>query len=403
MKGKKRSKKFWAIVGILVMIPLIGLVLSQMARQKALAVPLVETAVIQRGSLSSNIYVAGIVKAKDYKEGTANMSGRVASVHFEEGDRVEAGDIVVSLDTREISYGVMEAELDLDLIRRRTSSDLSAATRAFEEAREDFENKALLFEQGAVSRAEYETSERRFLDLQDEVAEIEEVSGKEMELEALRLEKLRMDFENSDIRAPISGTLTNLQVKEDGFVSLNQTLFVIQDLDRLEVLTEISEYDISRVKIGQEVRVKGQGAEEYAGRVSRIAPDALVVNSGQGSETVVEVVVELQEETAAFKPNFSAELKILTGSRDGVLLVPYEAVYMKKGGEKVVFLLGEKNTLKEIPIKTGMEGDLLTELIPIEESELEGRKAVLNPTENLTEGMAVREDEKTPAEEGQKP
>jgi HlyD family secretion protein len=401
VKKKKRDKKFWAIVGILVLLPVIGLAMQKVASQRAMDMPLVETYVIEKGSLSSNIYTSGIVRAKNSSTVLAEVSGRISAVNFEEGDILSKGDVVASLDTDELNYAVKEAQLNLDLIKNREFSELASAKRAYKEAKDSFERNALLYDEGAVSKSEYETSERLFLDSRDNYEKIGTVSAKQIELEELRLNKLRADLEKTEIVTTASGTLTNLQIEAGGFVVLNQPLFTIQDFDELEVLTQISEYDISRLEIGQKVFVRGQGSEEaFNGRVERIAPGAMVSSSGQGSETVVEVIVEITEEAKAFKPNFSAELQILTGSLGDVLLIPYEAVYIKKGGEKVVYLLSDENVLEEMPIKSGMEGDLLMELIPLDGSNIENKRAVLNPTESLKDGMKVRIKD---AEEGQTP
>ena len=400
-KKKKRGKKFWAIVGILVLLPLIVLAMQKIAEQRSMDMPLVEISLIEKGSLSSNIYTSGIVRAKNTSTVLADVSGRIAAVNFEEGDVLSKGDVVASLSADELNYAVKEAELNLDLIKNRESSELASAARAYEEAKDSFDRNAILYDEGAVSKFEYETSEKLFLELRDEYEKIGMVSAKQIELEELRLNKLRGNLEKTEIVSPAIGTLTNLQIEVGGFVALNQPLFTVQDFDELEVLTQISEYDISRLEIGQNVFVRGQGSEEaFSGRVDRIAPDAMVSSTGQGSETVVEVLVEITENTENFKPNFSAELQILTGSLDNVLLIPYEAVYIKKGGEKVVYLLSEENEIEEVAIKSGMEGDLLMEIIPLEEAEVENKRVVLNPTENLKVGMKVRikdmEEEQTP-------
>jgi len=398
VKKKKKGKKFWAIVGILILLPVIGIAMQKVADQRNMDIPLLETVLIEKGSLSSNIYTSGIVRAKNTSPVLAEVSGRIASVNFEDGDMVAKGDVVASLAADELSYAVKEAQLNLDLIKNRESSEIVSAKRAYEEAKKAYERNAVLYEEGAVSKSDYEASERAFLELRDEYEKMETVSAKQIELETLRLDKLKSDLEKTEIVSPVAGTLTNMQIEAGGFVSSNQVLFTIEDFSELEVLTQISEYDISRIEIGQEVLVRGQGNEEaFDGRVVKIAPDARVSSNGQASETVVEVLVEISEKTENFKPNFSAELQILTGSIDDALLVPYEAVYIKKGGEKLVYLISEDNKLKEVEIKTGMEGDLLMEIIPLDGSELENKRVVLNPTENIEEGMRVRI--KDPSEE----
>jgi len=391
MVKKKKGKKFWAIVAILILVPVIGLILNQSAKQRMADIPLVETSVIERGNLSSNIYTSGTIRAKNSVSVLADISGRISEVNYKDGDILAKGDIVASFERDELFYAFKEAELNLALSKRREEAELASAKRAYENAREDFDRNSLLYSEGAVSKLQYDDSRRLFLDLRDEFEKVKELSGKRIELEKLRIEKLGEDLEKTKVIAPADGTVTNMQIEPGGFVALNQPLFKIQDFDQMEVLTQISEYDISSLEKGQEVLVRAQGRDEdFEGRITSIAPDAKLLSNGQGSETVVEVVVEITERTDAFKPNFSAELQILTGSIEDALLVPYEAVYTKKDGEKLVYLISDENRVKETPIKAGMEGDLLTEIIPLDGSNPENEKVVLNPRENLKDGMAVR-------------
>ena len=156
-KKKKRGKKFWAIVGILVLLPLIVLAMQKIAEQRSMDMPLVEISLIEKGSLSSNIYTSGIVRAKNTSTVLADVSGRIATVNFEEGDVLSKGDVVASLSADELNYAVKEAELNLDLIKNRESSELASAARAYEEAKDSFDRNAILYDEGAVSKFEYET------------------------------------------------------------------------------------------------------------------------------------------------------------------------------------------------------------------------------------------------------
>ena len=108
--------------------------------------------------------------------------------------------------------------------------------------------------------------------------------------------------------------------------------------------------------------------------------------NGQSTETVVKIKMAINEKNTKFKPNFSANVEIQTAAIDNALTIPYESIYTTKEGEKLVFVVKD-GMLSERKVKTGVEGDLVVEVIG---SVLEDQEViVLNPTEDLKDGAKV--------------
>lgn len=165
-------------------------------------------------------------------------------------------------------------------------------------------------------------------------------------------------------------------------------LFIIEDTDSLEIEVGIGEYDISEIQLGQKVKVTGEAfkGKEIDGTVSFIAPSATIVPTGTGKETQVTVKIDIPNADNYLKPGFTANVAINTAHKKEALVLPYETVYEKKDGTKVVFKV-EDNKLKEVPISIGIQGDLKQEVIS---SDIKlGDKIVTNPTEKLHDGLEV--------------
>ena len=89
------------------------------------------------------------------------------------------------------------------------------------------------------------------------------------------------------------------------------------------------------------------------------------------------------------KPGLSAKLDILTDSKKNVLVLPYEAIFTKKNGKKVIFTV-QDSIVKEHRIQAGIESDLNVEIISANLKEND--RVIINPTENLKDGDHVIEN-----------
>lgn len=165
-------------------------------------------------------------------------------------------------------------------------------------------------------------------------------------------------------------------------------MFVVEDLKQLKMDVKISEYDIGKIKTGQEVTITADilGKESVKGTVSRISPTG-ELKDPSSREMVIPVQIDVDKEDSPLIAGVTAKAKILIESRSKVMTVPIDAVLEDPDtGENYVFAI-EGTTVKRVVFKPGIEGDFNLEVLNSALSE--GDLVVLAPSFELTDGMNV--------------
>ncbi len=137
--------------------------------------------------------------------------------------------------------------------------------------------------------------------------------------------------------APMSGTVTRLNVEEGEIVTSGRSAFsqgaailTIADLSRMVVKTRINEVDIAKIALGQkvEIRVDAYRDKVFEGRVSEIAPSAYTPAAGQqGDGTITfEVIIEVVGSPPELLPGMSADVDIIVMRDSNVLQIPIDSV-----------------------------------------------------------------------------
>lgn len=158
--------------------------------------------------------------------------------------------------------------------------------------------------------------------------------------------------------APVSGTVTAIELDKGAFVQAGIPALTLADLDHLEITLSIDETDIPRVRFGQLVLLDLDAfpGEEVNGTVSEIAPAATTV---QG---VVNYPVRIQvaPTTLAIKPGMTANANVQVARRENVLLIPTRAI-RAQGNKRLVTVL-EAGQPKEVVVTLGLSNDQETEV-----------------------------------------
>ncbi len=369
----------------------------------------VQTVMVKQSDLEARVFVNGKVQSKTIRTVTGNLSGKVLEVFVQPGSPVAIGDILCTLDPGDLNYLIEQKTIQIEQEKYRASlgattrnaslkSKLDLAITSEEKARTDLESRKALADSGALSNSEYQEYVLKHQQAKDELVsartayesrEAETNSAFQIQLLSSELKKLREDLDKKTVRAPISGVVTEVNVKPEDLVGEITGLFVVEDTAHLEAITQISEFDISKVKVGQEVLLEPTGLKgvELKGKVSSVAPTAKLQTTGQTRETVVEVKIDVLEPVAELKSNFSTEITIKAETHKNAMVVPYEALYISPEGKKEIFAV-ESGVIHIRPVKTGIEGDLELEV------SFDGVKkdlpVVMNPTDALKEGDKVK-------------
>ncbi len=166
-----------------------------------------------------------------------------------------------------------------------------------------------------------------------------------------QLEDYRDKLDDYVIIAPISGLVTDVNVEENNSFA-GGNIATIQDCSTLYINTEIDEYDIPNIKVGQRVVIKTDATreDELEGVIDEIAQTATNANSASAaggasaattSNATYSVKIKVISGDERLKLGMTAKLSIVIDEKDNVLTVPYDAVVDKGDGEYVVYMIDE--------------------------------------------------------------
>ena len=161
------------------------------------------------------------------------------------------------------------------------------------------------------------------------------------------------------IKAPMSGTVTQLDIEQGEIVTSGRSAFsqsppimTIADLSKMVVKTFINEVDMERLKEGQtaNITIDAFQTHRFTGNVYEISP------SGQQQDNIIsfEVMIEVIDTSGNIRPGMSADVDIITYEEKNVLLIPIDAV-ISKNSATVVAQVGNTS-----PFKVGKRVDMQT-------------------------------------------
>jgi HlyD family secretion protein len=213
-------------------------------------------------------------------------SPRITELLVAEGDKVRADQLLARFDNQP------NQKAELELLRTRIAN----LSRRLSIQQRDLSRYRKLAREGAFSAADLDLLEQRTLELQGQLQEAK-----------ASLVKAHTDLVNTELRAPIDGTVLRIQSRvgerpgDDGILELGAS-------DRMEALVEVYESDIDRVRLGQPVTITSENGGfngTLKGRVRRISPqvrqrEVLSTDPTADSDArIIEVRVRLDPDDAA--------------------------------------------------------------------------------------------------------
>lgn len=210
-----------------------------------------------------------------------------------------------------------------------------------------------------------------------------------------QIEGYQDQIDHCTVYAPISGMVTSVSVKA-GDLYAGSAIITIENTSVYDVETYISEYDISKIKVGQEVIIKtnGTGDLELEGIVKTIAPRATVSASGVAYKVVVQVNTACED----LRLDMTAKLSIILNKAENVVTVPYESVQYDDDGNTYVEISKGKNPQtgleekEKVYVTTGVESAYYIEITS--GALTEGSKVIVPRSEyNALDIYALLEEE----------
>lgn len=270
---------------------------------------LYETASVVRRTIDISVEASGVIEPETTVEVKSKASGEILAVNAETGDQVDEGTLLVQIDKKTPRNLADQAQ-----------ADLQAAISRRQIATTQLQRTKNLLEKGIVTETEYETG-------QLELANAEAlVISKQVELE-----NAKISLDDTDIKAPISGTIILKSVERGQVISSptrdvggGTVLLKMANLDTVQVRTMVDETDIGKIKPGLPVTVSVSAFpnQPFSGNVLKIEPQATV----DQNVTMFPVLIRLQNQSGLLLPGMNAGVKINIARAENVLAVPTMAL-----------------------------------------------------------------------------
>jgi HlyD family secretion protein len=340
---------------------------------------------VSRGTVENTVSNtrAGTVEACRRSRLSMPIGGRVDELHVDEGDAVEARQVLLSLWNKDRQAMTAQAEAQLMAARHNAEKMCVEADNAEREAR----RLETLLEKGLASRETTELARTRAQaggfacqGARDE----ERVAGANLQMNQALLEETYLRAPFPGVVAEINGEVGEYVTPSPPGVPTPPAVDLI-DYSCLYVTAPIDEVDAGELKMGLPARVSLDAfrGEHFRGRVDRIAPYVLDLER-QARTVAIDVLFEEPEVQARLLVGYSADIDIILETRDGVLRIPTEAVME---GDHVFRYDRGRGILERVAITAGISNWNFTE---VTEGLAEGDEVVLSLDEpGLAEGVAV--------------
>ena len=400
---------------------------------------MVSTTPIIKGDIQDSISLRAPLEGTESAEIVSRLHYEVLQLNVKEGDRVKKGQVLAVLDSDTLKKDIKRAEDQLALAKVESSEASSRSAQNVELAKAQLEDKLkdqqTAYEKAVLDRDEAKRKYDNLKTLVDAGVETEEslkeikntyesaqqivdsytvengkVVATEADLKSIEnsgdnsagsraksiamlqteLNNKRQDLEECQITSPIDGTITRVNIKLGRFADDtddDKPMFVVENIDQLEMEILISEYDIGKIEIGQTATITADILKDefVEGIVDRISPTG--EEKAGSTERVIPTTVRITGDTKGLIAGINAKAEILIAESKDTLILPLECLQQNPDGTISVLRVNSENKIEVIPVTTGIENDLNVEIFS--DMLQEGDNIVVSPTPDLTEGTAV--------------
>lgn len=401
MKDNKILKILLPVVLLLIIFAVIGKkkgwfgkeVTVKVATEKVAVNPIVE-AVTANGKIQPETEV----------KISPDVSGEIVELHVKEGDFVQKGVLLFKIKPEIYISSRDRAAATLN----STKSRLSQAEAQMIQAELAYNRSKNLFEENTISKADFEQAESQY-----KVAKAEKESAEfSVKSSEASLKEANENLIKTTVYAPMTGTISRLAVElGERVIGANMMtgteVLRVADLNRMEVVVDVNENDIIRVKQGDTatVEVDAYLDRDFTGVVTEIANSANTLGTTSDQVTNFQVRILILRESYAdlateknpspFRPGMSASVDIFTNRKNGILTVPIQAVTTRTDTTKIepaateevrtlVFVSDGTRALAR-DVKTGIQDNVNIEILS---GLTEGEEVIVQPFSAISKKLA---------------
>ena len=315
----------------------------------------VRVAQAERGTISAEVTALGTIFGREQATVSPKLSAQIKSMPLIRNRRVKAGEVIATLEVRDVQAQRAEAAAALDealanlrllsggTIPEATAQDEKAVRDAranVNNARATYERRLQLFERGGISKKDLEASQLSLTTAENDLRAAEaaarlhqtasnpnnrSASASRVKQAQDRLAALDTQLSYAVIRAPFAGVITEQFQYQGEYAAAGAKLFNVADDSEVIVKAPVSDTVAADLKVGDAATILPQDSpdEKIEATVSLISP------ATDPQSRTVEVWVNLKNPGARLRVNSAAKVTITTNTVTDAVIVPVAAVTLK--------------------------------------------------------------------------
>ncbi|MDR3596212.1 efflux RND transporter periplasmic adaptor subunit [Clostridium sp.] len=322
-------------------------------------------------------YQQGIVSSK--------TSLKVVSVSFENGQYVNTGDTLVTLDDQDIRNNIKTAQAQLQTYEDQLNSAQVALEKLqvnLDDAQRNYDRQKTLFDKKAIAQTDFETAEKTLnsakADYDSGNASIQTAQSN-IASENVSISNLQDTLSNTIIKAPISGVISNKSVNVGQMANSGTSLATINDTSSVYATIQVPQDKINGVKIGQTATVVVDGNDTtYSGTVQTMDLSA------DTTSRVFNCKVKLDNSDKSLLPGVYAKVQLDSAVKTEVITIPVNALVGNEGDYYV--FINNNGTATKTKVTIGETDDNNVE---VTSGVKDGDQIICSNTSTLQDGDAV--------------
>jgi macrolide-specific efflux system membrane fusion protein len=277
------------------------------------------TAVVQRGDLEDSVTATGVLQPRDYVDVGTQVSGQLKKLHVKVGDAVKQGQLLAEIDPT-----VYLSRVDANRAQLRTQqAQLADREAQLALAEQQLGRQQNLMRENATTADALQTAEATLKSAKAQIgvlqAQIEQTRS------TLRGDEANLNY--TKIHAPMAGTVVSENAKQGQTLNANQQAPIVvrvADLSTMTVQSQVSEADVSKLRVGQEVyfTTLGNQAKRWYGKLRQINPTPEIVNN----VVLYNALFDVENAGGELMTQMTAQVFFVVAQAKDAVLVPVGAL-----------------------------------------------------------------------------
>jgi macrolide-specific efflux system membrane fusion protein len=277
------------------------------------------TAVVVRGNLEDTVTATGILQPRDYVDVGTQVSGQLKKLHVQVGQTVKAGQLLAEIDPT-----VYLSRVDANRAQLRTQqAQLADREAQLALAEQQFQRQTNLTRENATTTDALQSAEAALKSAKAQIgvlnAQIEQTRS------TLRGDEANLNY--TKIYAPMSGTVVSENAKQGQTLNANQQAPIvvrIADLSTMTVQSQVSEADVSKLRVGQDVyfTTLGSDSKRWHGKLRQINPTPEVLNN----VVLYNALFDVENADRALMTQMTAQVFFVVAQAKDAVIVPVSAL-----------------------------------------------------------------------------